>query len=468
MRARGPLSGPVVLILVGIVFLIRAISPNFRITDLVARFWPYGLILWGVVAFIEVCIRFLRSAPLPRNGVSGGGWIAVMFLAIFGSSVFQFQRPDNWLRQVGFQSGIEAFGDEHQYPIEEISRSTGTAPHIVFEDFRGDAKISGTDASVVTVTGQKTIGSFSPQDADKANTQSPVEVVTDGNTITIRCHQDRLSSRTSIATNLDVSVPKGASVQASLSHGNFDVSSLSGDIELSGGSIEDVRLDDLSSGFKLDARSTQSVHCSNVKGAIELRGRGSDVELENISGEVTIGGDYTGTISLRAIAKPVHLESMRTQLDARQVNGYIRLERGSLDAKNLVGPVKLSTRSTDVTLAGFTNALDLQVDRGDVELRPESSALGRMDVHTRSGNIELALPPSAKFALNAGTENGGIDNQFGDGLKESSEGRGARLEGSIGNGPDLNLVTQHGSITVRKASGEETAEAQPSSGDSDH
>ena len=80
--------------------------------------------------------------------------------------------------------------------------------------------------------------------------------------------------------------------------------------------------------------------------------------------------------------------------------------------------------------------------------------MGRIAVHARSGNIELAVPPAAHFALNANTEHGEIDNQFGDGLKESEDGKGARLEGSVGSGPDVNLVTQHGSITVKKSTGE--------------
>jgi DUF4097 and DUF4098 domain-containing protein YvlB len=75
-----------------------------------------------------------------------------------------------------------------------------------------------------------------------------------------------------------------------------------------------------------------------------------------------------------------------------------------------------------------------------------------MSVHTKSGNIEVALPSAAGFALNAKTENGEIDNQFGDSLKESSEGRGAKLEGSMGSGPDISISTEHGTITVRKAS----------------
>jgi hypothetical protein len=120
----------------------------------------------------------------------------------------------------------------------------------------------------------------------------------------------------------------------------------------------------------------------------------------------------------------------------------------------VIGPVKVTAHSTDITLNGFTEGLDLTVDRGDVELRPQGVTLGRIAVHARSGNIEMALPLAAKFALNAATGNGEIDNQFGGGLRERSEGRGAKLDGSVGDGPDVSLITQHGNITVRKASGD--------------
>jgi len=461
MRTRGSLSGPLVLILVGFVFLLRTISPNFRVTDLIARDWPYLLILWGFVSLIEVYIRFRSPGPIPRNGVSGGGWVTVVFLALIGSAFYQWQNPSNFLQRIGFESGIDAFGEEHQYPVEAVSRVTIPTARIIFEDFRGDAKISGADTTTVTVNGQKTIGSFNPQDADKANSQTPVEVIAEGDTVTIRCHQDHGDTHTSVSTNLDVTVPKGATIQASDSRGSIDVSSLNGDIELTGGTLDDVRLGDIGGNVRLEAHSTQSIHCNNIKGTIDLRGRGADVELENIAGPVSLGGDYTGTITLRGLAKTVRLQSMRTQLDARQINGYLRLERGSLDAKDLVGPIKLTTKATDVTLTGFSDALDLDVDRGDIELRPEHSPIGRIAVHARSGNIEFAVPAAAQFALVANTDNGEIDNQLGDALKENSQGRGSRLEGSIGAGPDVNLVTKHGSITVRKATGEESAEAKP-------
>jgi DUF4097 and DUF4098 domain-containing protein YvlB len=91
------------------------------------------------------------------------------------------------------------------------------------------------------------------------------------------------------------------------------------------------------------------------------------------------------------------------------------------------------------------------VDKGDVEIRPGHLPLGKMSIHTRSGNIEIALPQTAAFALNANTGRGEIDNEFGDELKQQTQGDGARLQGTIGDGPDVVLTTGRGSITVRKA-----------------
>jgi DUF4097 and DUF4098 domain-containing protein YvlB len=156
-------------------------------------------------------------------------------------------------------------------------------------------------------------------------------------------------------------------------------------------------------------------------------------------------------VSLRELAKPVRVQNSRTQLAVQQIPGEVRLDRGSFTAQNVVGPVTLTTHSTDVSFDGFSAGLDLTVDRGDIEIRPNRGPLGKIAVHATSGNIELALPEAAKFALNASTERGEIENDFGDSLKTSNEGRGAKLEGSIGSGPDVDLVTSHGTITVRKA-----------------
>jgi len=345
---------------------------------------------------------------------------------------------------------MEALGEDHEYTIEAVKRATGATPKIVIESFRGDAKIIGGDGDEVTVSGQKSIRTFDSRDAEVADTQTRVELVPDGNTLIVRCHQDRANSRSTVTSNLELTVPKGASVEAVGTHGDFDISNVGGDVNISS-SNAGVRLQDVGGSVKVETSRSDVIRCENIKGDVDLRGHGDDVELYKVAGQVTINGDYRGSVSLRDLAKPVRVENSRTKLEVQQIPGEIRLDRGSFTAQDVVGPVTLTTHSTDVSFDGFSAGLELTVDRGDIDIRPNRSPLSKIAVHATSGNIELALPQTAKFALNASTERGEIENDFGDSLKESSSGHGAKLEGTVGLGPDVNLETNHGTITVRKS-----------------
>ena len=460
MRPRASVAGPLILIAIGVVFLLHTVMPNFPIADVVAQYWPYLLICWGVILLVEISVRALRGRQLPVSGVSGGGWAVVVLICFAGLTTYEIRRSDNWWRRVGFEHGVEAFGDEHDYAVNSLQKTVGKTPHIVIDAFRGDAKIAGNDGAEIILNGHKVVRALEAREADLANQQTPVELVIEGNTVTVRCNQAKTGVRTPVTTNLDLSVPRGASIEATGTEGDFDISSVSGNVDISsdnGG----MRFEDLDGDVKIDTRRSDLVRCTNVKGAVDVRGHGSDIELEKIGGQVTINGDYNGTVSLREVAKPVRVENMRTQMDLQQVPGEIRFDRGSLNAQDVTGPVKLTTHATDVSLDGFSDGLELTVDKGDIDLRPARVPLGKMMVHTRSGNIELALPESAGFALTATTDHGQIENEFGETLKERTQGAGSRLEGTIGTGPELNLTTDRGSITVRKSSGETAPARQP-------
>jgi DUF4097 and DUF4098 domain-containing protein YvlB len=455
MRYRTSVAGPLVLIAIGVLFLLHAVSPDFHVGEMLAQYWPLLLIVWGVVALLEVCVLALRGAPFPVNGISGGGWLLVVLISIAGLITFEVRRPDTWWRRASWERGVQTFGEEHDYSVDAIQKTVGKSPHIVIETFRGDAKITTGDAGELTVSGHKTIRSFESDAADRANSASPVEVIVQGGMVTIRCNQDKAGEHAPVTTDLEISVPKNASIEATGILGDFDISGLAGNVELNSDNAG-VRLEDIGGDVKVDTRRSDLVRCTNVGGSVDLRGKGEDVELTKIAGQVSLEGEYSGTVSLRDLAQPLHVQNMRTQLDVQQVAGEIRLTPGSLEADNIAGPVKLVTRATDVTLNGFANAVDVSVDKGDLDLKPGHLPLGNMSVHTRSGNIELSLPASAAFAISASTDHGDIDNEFGEVLKERSEGRGAKLEGSVGSGPDLKLATDRGSITVRKTAAETT------------
>jgi len=305
------------------------------------------------------------------------------------------------------------------------------------------------------VGGHKLISAFDQSELSRANNDSPVNVTVQGNTVVLRCSQGKARSGVHLSTNLDISVPKGASVEITGTRGDFDISGLSGSVDVSSENAG-IRLQDIDGAVKIDTRRSDLIRCNGVKGTVDLRGHGTDIELAKIAGQVTISGSYTGSLALRDLAKAVRVENSRTEFNVQGVPGEIRVDRGSVNMKNVVGPTRLTTRVTDVSLSDFTEGLELSVDKGDVDLNPGRVPLGRMIVHARSGNIELAIPQSAAFAMSAITDRGEVSNDFGEALKTSSEGRGARLSGAVGSGPEVRLATERGRITVRKARGSGT------------
>ena len=449
MRMRGSIGGPLVLIAVGVLFLLHTFYPDLRVGDFFGRTWPYFLIFWGLVQLIEIFVRAARGGPIQTNGISGAGWFLVLLICFAGLATYEFHRPDTWWRRTGFGEGVQLFGEAHDFSISPIQKTVGQSPRLVIESFRGTAKIVGGDGTDLLLNGRKIIRAIDPGDAERANIQTPVIVAMEGNTIFVRCNQDRAGHQNQVTTDLDLSVPRGSSIEATGRGGDFDISSISGDIDVSGESGA-MHFQNVNGGVKINTHRSGPVNCANIKGPVTIRGRGSDIELNKIDGQVSVEGDFNGTLVLREIANVVRIETMRTVLDAQKLPGEMTLARGSLEMRDVIGPVRLAARSTDVEVNGFTEPLDISVDKGDVELNPGHLPLSKIGVHARSGNIRLALPQLAHFALSAVTNHGDIENEFGDALTSRTEHRGGTIEGSVGNGPDLSITTDRGSITVRK------------------
>jgi DUF4097 and DUF4098 domain-containing protein YvlB len=461
MRQRGSIVGPLILITIGILFLMRTALPSFSLYDFFSAYWPYLFILWGALQIVEITVRAARGVPIPANGISAGGWFLVLMIAVVGFAMFEVRGQHGWWRRVSFDQSMDWFGEPHDYGVAEQSKEVGGTPRIVVETFRGSVKVVGADTNTVKLTGRKTVRAMKDSDAARANTETPVELITQGNTVIIRCNQQKTSSKVRVTTDLELAVPRGSTFQAAGDAGDFDVTGLDGDVNISSDNAG-VRVQDIAGNVSVNTRRGDVIRCTNIKGSVDLKGRSSDVQLEKIAGQVTINGAYSGTLTLRALAKPLHLDNFHTTILVQKVNGQITMDRGSFSAQDIVGPAQLSTHATDVEIAGFTDTLQVRVDKGDISLRPARGALFPMTVRTGSGNIDLALPETAKFDLVASTDRGEIANDFGAPLKLEPSGRGARLVGVVGSGPSLSLTTDRGTITIRKGTDLQSAHSRHS------
>ncbi len=186
-----------------------------------------------------------------------------------------------------------------------------------------------------------------------------------------------------------------------------------------------------------------------------MKGSGSDIDLQGIQGQVTINGTYSGVIQFRNLEKPLRYKGPQSEVSFEKLPGQVRFALGDFTGSNIVGPIVLSCRSKDVQISDFTGSLELSLQRGDIELRPGRVPLSRIDASTRSGDIEISLPPNAKFDLNASTSRGDVTNDFGSPLRTENESRGSSIRGSVGGGPSVNVHTERGQVVVRKSSTED-------------
>ena len=127
------------------------------------------------------------------------------------------------------------------------------------------------------------------------------------------------------------------------------------------------------------------------------------------------------------------------------------MDLAALTGVDVVGPITLTTSSKDIKLEEFTQSLHLDLERGDIVLRPHDLPLAKIEARCRKGgNIDVALPPQAKFELTASTEKGEAVNDFGSAVSVETEGRSARMKALSSGGTSVQMSTARGTITVRK------------------
>jgi hypothetical protein len=463
---RTSVVGPLLLILIGGLFLANNLRPDLPLLEILGRYWPVLLIAWGALRLLEILYWAMRSRPLPAAGVSGGEWALIVLIAIVGSGLYLTHRVvSRWPQGRITMRGIEIFGDSYDFPLA-AQRAAGKTPRVVIENLRGNARVVGADTEEVRVSGRKTIRAFQQGDANTANQQSPLEILAQGDRIVVRTNQERASGDQRISADLEITVPRGAFVEARGRYGDFDISEISGGVDVDSDNAG-VRLNNIGGNARVDLRRSDVIRAINVKGAVDIKGgRGQEVELENIEGQVTVNGSFSGDLQFRNLARSLRFESSQTSLAAEKVPGQIRVALGQITAENVGGPMRLSTRSRDLVIGDVSQSLEIVLERGDIDVRPARTPLPKMDIETRSGNILLALPDGAKFELTAVAKRGGVENEYGDPLRvvaESGRDRdhAATLAGVVGQGPRIKLTTGRGTLTVRKASGSETGLRTP-------
>ena len=447
MRTRhGSITGPVILVLIGLVFLLNNLGHDVPVWSLAWDYWPLLLIVLGVIGLIEVMYQLGRGGvAVPARGISGGGIFWIVCIVAFVS----------WMGHRGnihigpfTNGGVNLLGTEYEFDVNATGASQGVT-RVVLDNLRGNLSLKGEDGGDIKVTGRKTIRAFSKNDADHANQQSGIKVERQGDLLIVRAEDPGGSRMLSVSTDLDITLPRGMDVEARGRSGDLTVDDIGGSVDIVKGG-GDVRLSNIGKDVKVDASRSGLIRASDVKGNVDVQGHGSDVQIDTVQGQVTVNGEFGGTLEFRALAKPLRFQSQRSDLRAEAVPGDLTVDLSEVKMNNVVGPVRYKAGSRDIHVTDVSNALELDVDHGDLEITQTKTPLPKMDIHSRNGDITLVIPEKASFDLDGTAHRGELNNEFGDALTTSQEGQGGAIKGKIGSGPEIKLTTDRGALTVKK------------------
>lgn len=448
-RRHRSLFGPVVLIALGVLFLLR----NFGIISTHAfwfwfsNYWPVLLILLGVIRLAEYMWARQSGGPTPRLG--GLAILFLVFFIIFGLTTTRVARVD-W-QGVRDNFGIDdsdagdffggMFGS--RYDFSDNFSQPVAASQLRIVGNRGDITITASTDKQVHAIVQKALRSDSQEHANNLNNSTNPKLVEQGSIAILDLSGGDYQHG---EFDIDLQVPPALAVSVTTHHGDITVSQRDGNVELAS-DHGDVNLDQIKGDAAIHLRHG-SVTGKNITGNVTLDGTVSDTNISDVGGTVTLTGTYWGDLQLARIAKRVHFTTSRTDLEFAALNGSFDMQPDEMRADTITGPFRLETRSKSVHLEDVSGEVHIQDSNAAVELRPKSP-LAPVDVTNRHGDIRLTVPDNAGFQLDAASIGGDIHTDFD--LKADNDRRNATLRGTVGKGgPMITLHSDRGTIEVRK------------------
>ena len=459
-RYRRSFSGPVTLIALGTVFLLGTMGVlDWRnLGHWFAHYWPVLLIISGVIKLIEY--QQAQRQGTRASGISAAGVCAIICIIIFGLIATHASRF-NWGElkdQIDINDGgdFPFFGSKYDFD-DQLAQAFPAGASLHVNDTRGAVNIISSDDDQIRVVVHKRINAESQGEADKWNAGTKPQLTVSGSVVTLNANNQGAGDHW-VAEDLNVSLPRKAAIVASTRYGDVSVTGREGNLDITSQHGE-VNTTDINGKVSLNLDHS-SARISQVASDVSIGGRANDVSIEDVKGAVHLEGEFMESVKLAKVSQPVIFKSSRTDMDFSRLDGNLDLDSGDLQASDVIGPLRLTTRSKDIRLTGVSGDVRLQDENGSVELR--MNKIGSMQVENRKGDIQIYLPDKAGFQVDARSRNGEVQTDF-DQLKiDNSNDQGVATGTIGGGGPHLVVNNEHGTIEIRKTSSIVEAPEAPS------
>ena len=199
----------------------------------------------------------------------------------------------------------------------------------------------------------------------------------------------------------------------------------------------------VSVNYVIQVPDRADVKVRNVSGSVDLASLGGPVEVDVTSGTVKVASAAQGA-DLRTVSGTITATDVTGDADLKTVSGTIKAER-------IKGSVAAETTSGGIELADITEARSIRakVLSGYVRYDGTIVAGGRYSLEALSGTIEVRLPASAAFDLEAETFSGKIQTDFP--ITVSGTVSPKEMRGTVGGGgATLRVKSFSGGVKIIK------------------
>ena len=266
-------------------------------------------------------------------------------------------------------------------PIDE-TRPLDARGEVEVSNLKGSIEVRTWDRDEVRITGSLGEG------------VERLEIDDGGRKLSVRVRYPR-NSRNTEPTALVLEIPRQASL---------DVDSVAASIDVQGVAGDELEIDSVS-GTVVAVGAPRKASVESVSGDQRLNLNSRDVDVESVSGRITLRGRITG----------------------------------SIEAETVSGNIDLDTRGERL------RKLEVNTVSGDASVRTGIADGGRFSFESVSGDVRLALPRDASTRVEAKTFSGDIDAPDASVVRKRY-GPGASMEHRYGGGS--------GSIEVETFSGD--------------
>lgn len=444
-QRRSVFSG-LLLIFLGLLFLLFRFDPELRLGHLIWRFWPVIIIVWGVAKLVDHL--FLRHTG-ERTAVLTGGEAALLILVIFCLAAVGL--ADHLRHRHDLTFNFHPFASRYSQSEELPAANVAPGAHVTIETARGNISVHVGGGNVLRVTVNKFASDPSESAANErmAAVKTVMERTADGFSVH-PMHQD--DSEGALQEDLDVEIPKTASVTVNAAQGDITVAGVAGAVDATASSGD---IDVHGAGSDVSATlSSGNLRISDVAGSVRVSGHGNEVDVSDVSGDATFNGEFLGPVRVRNVSKTTRYFSERSSLTLDHMTGRLELDSGDLRVSEVAGAAKIATRNKDVEVEDVGGALELADSHGDITLRYAQPPAASVSVSDESGEVGLTIPSQSSFEISAVSQSGKVDSEFqGPSLELVNDSNVGRLNGRLGGGgPKITIVTSYGTISIHKTS----------------